>query len=710
MKISIFQFTLNRLFLLVLMIGLLCLAVVCYVLLNEERESTIKQWQMNTLQRSTSDTSSYYAGLIQGLVLGKGKDVQDTLNMAKRGEKALAIDIVSRAEITLPILETCEVDSIQSYFHQIPTCIEYTDASLIVYHELRSTGYSLGYLRKEIKIPKFGLFDNKRIFRGFAVVILCFILVNTSILFTLRRFFIRPIQSIIASLSRDHEKLANVANYAGIKEIQMLAKAMNEAFYAIENYQNEAKNLEYEAKVGKLVSQVAHDIRSPLAALNVAASMSSDLPEDKRIMIRSAVQRINDIANDLAYRGDAKSAREENLGTVTEKASVQLLSSLIDSLVSEKRLQYRARLNVVIQSALTKTSYGLFAKIQTVQFKRVLSNLVNNAVEAIDNSGLVTVDLKTNNNDEIEIVVTDTGGGIAADKMPQLMQKGVSDKKDGQGLGLYHAKQNIESWGGQIAISSQLGSGTAVTITLPKQTEPDWFVPELKIYQGTKVLILDDDNSIHQIWKGRFDSLGRPQELHHFSNGDALREWAKINPNPGALLILCDYEIIGSAESGLDVIKELGLADHTVLVTSRYEEKNVRDECEKLGIKLLPKNLAGFVPIHIKEIPQDLEYVLIDDSRLNRQTWEIMARRNKKQLITFERAKDFYDVMDKVNKDTKLYVDYNLGHGENGGVVSKKISEKGFSRIYLATGDSSLDVKSMPWLAGIHGKGVPFGR
>ncbi|MFH1357619.1 MAG: hypothetical protein ABII18_10875, partial [bacterium] len=56
--------------------------------------------------------------------------------------------------------------------------------------------------------------------------------------------------------------------------------------------------------ISKVASQVAHDIRSPLAALNMVTHDLKQLPEDERIIIRSAVQRIQDIANDLASKKD----------------------------------------------------------------------------------------------------------------------------------------------------------------------------------------------------------------------------------------------------------------------------------------------------------------------------------------------------------------------------------------------------------------------
>lgn len=495
-------------------------------------------------------------------------------------------------------------------------------------------------------------------------------------------------------------------------EVQKVIDGYNTLLNKLKESYEHVAEIQVDQKISKVASQVAHDIRSPLAALTVVTQELSEIPEDKRIMVRSAVQRISDIANDLADRGDqGKSDQTQNVES--DKTSVELLTSIIDSLVSEKRLQYRARLGINIAADLGEPSYGLFAKIQLAQFKRVLSNLVNNAVEAITDVGSVVVKLSQNKDYNVEISVADTGKGIAPENLDKLMQPGASfGKKDGQGLGLFHARESVESWDGRIEITS-CQTGTAVMITLPRQNEPDWFVPELFIYEKMTVIILDDDESIHQIWKSRFELATQISmasiEMHHFPNGDDLRKWrTKQNKISGPMLILCDYEILGSSETGLDIIKELRWQDYTVLVTSRFEEKHVSQQCKNLGIRLLPKNLAGFVPIKFKEIGQDLQYVLIDDSRMNRQMWELMAKRNQKKIATFERPKNFYDVAEKINKDVKLYVDLNLGHGKNGKDVTKEISEKGFKKIYLYTGEVSVDASQMPWLAGVVGKNVPF--
>ena len=64
-------------------------------------------------------------------------------------------------------------------------------------------------------------------------------------------------------------------------------------------------------------------------------------------------------------------------------STVQLLPCLIESLFTEKRIQYRSRLKVKIEADIGASAYGLFANIPSVDFKCVLSNLIDNAVDVL---------------------------------------------------------------------------------------------------------------------------------------------------------------------------------------------------------------------------------------------------------------------------------------------------------------------------------------
>jgi two-component system sporulation sensor kinase A len=136
------------------------------------------------------------------------------------------------------------------------------------------------------------------------------------------------------------------------------------------------------------------------------------------------------------------------------------------------------------------SSYGLFAEIESAEFKRVVSNLINNAAEAMDDKGTITLSV-TESNVRIQICCSDNGQGIPTEIIGKLTQRGESHgKAKGSGLGLYHAKSSVEKWGGALTLHSQVGKGTSVTISLPKAQAPLWFVPTLTVLERSTVVVL----------------------------------------------------------------------------------------------------------------------------------------------------------------------------------------------------------------------------
>ncbi len=349
----------------------------------------------------------------------------------------------------------------------------------------------------------------------------------------------------------------------------------------------------------EVYTQVAHDIRSPLAALEMLSKNVDDLSEERRLLVKSAVARIRDIANSLLNEN-----RKIQTGDRAEQEplTTELLPALIETLVTEKRIQYRSRLGIEIETVFSENSYGLFVQVQPVEFKRVLSNLINNSVESIQSAhGFVRI-LVEEDKGSIKICITDTGKGMPQELLSKIGTKGFTiGKQNGSGLGIYHAKKSVESWRGRLEIASVEGHGSTVSIKMPKQQAPSWFVPALNIGKEATVVIVDDDDSIHHIWTERLGYLAenlKPLNVHSFSTGAAAQSWI-LTEGRRALNLVClvDYEFIGQDETGLDLIDKCGIANDSVLITSRYEEKDILSRCEAMGVRLIPKGMAGFVPL-----------------------------------------------------------------------------------------------------------------
>ena len=514
---------------------------------------------------------------------------------------------------------------------------------------------------------------------------------------------IKPLHQLLSETNSSYPS----PEIAEVKTLSNKLSRMHSVMLENERQQSQINQLK---AVSSLSEQVAHDIRSPLSVLSSISQGIKANNEHERTMLRMAIQSINDIANDLS----AKSKMDRQ--NFVEKKEVILISALIDSLVSEKRIEHRSKMNLNLTAALNLGTYGLFVNVNPTTFKRVFSNLINNSIESFTAGGDVQLQLQSNEG-FVQILVKDNGKGIPTDKLDSIFERGKSfgkERKENSGLGLYHAKESIESWGGTITVESEVGVGTEFTITLPLAKQPDWFLGRIILKQDKQFVIIDDDQSIHEIWKNRLGEAGASvQQMQHFSSADSFEKWIHATDKSDRYLFLFDYELLGSKKTGLDLIEEFQLQDQAVLVTSRYEEPSIRERCQKIGLKLLPKSLAGYVPI-VKEasyvVPkQRVDCVFVDDNDLVRMNWERKAAEVGINILTFGNTTDFYAKLHLCDQDTVFFIDQHLNDGTYGLDTAKNLKQKGFHKIYMASGFDA-DELGVPKgiVKGCVGKKPPF--
>lgn len=255
----------------------------------------------------------------------------------------------------------------------------------------------------------------------------------------------------------DHLFLNKIRRFLKMDSMEIISKIEDRINHLEELISNQSKVLsdaKSKERLTQLSIQVAHDIRSPLTALETATHIRSSKPDDSNLLIKSAISRIRSIANDLLFQSKP----------LIDKTD---LMQSIKSIILEKKLEFSCYDDLRIDfSAEEDKSY--LALLNADELKRVLSNLINNSVEAMTGNGRIIIDLNEKNN-LINLSITDSGPGIKTDLLPKLTVQGASfGKESGLGLGLYHAKTTIELWQGTFLIESEEGHGTQITIRLPK--------------------------------------------------------------------------------------------------------------------------------------------------------------------------------------------------------------------------------------------------
>ena len=314
-------------------------------------------------------------------------------------------------------------------------------------------------------------------------------------------------------------------------------------------------SMELQAKESQVVlaAQVAHDIRSPLAALGAAAGVI-EMPAEQRALVEGAVKRMQGIADDLLQR-----YRVPGDTYVVSKPAVCQLNGLIKQVLAEKRLLYKEKKGVKIEFA--ESSGEMRALVEPKELQRLISNLVNNSMEALGKDGVVTVGLSAPG-EKVVIEVKDNGIGVTPEILAKLGRKGETHgKAGGNGLGLYHARTAVESWGGSLVLKSEPGKGMVVSIELPRAGQKAG---------GRMVVLLDDDMLVHMNWRIAAKAAG--VELKAYKTPEDFT--AGIKELPKDTVIYIDSEL-GNNVKGEDIAKDMhgkGFSDLT-MATGHDPEK-----------------------------------------------------------------------------------------------------------------------------------------
>jgi len=444
----------------------------------------------------------------------------------------------------------------------------------------------------------------------------------------------------------------------------------------------------------KITNQVVHDIRTPLTTLQMVIKYyKQDIPETARTALNEASTRITDVANDLLskYRN-----QDDETQTKEEQRQPIVVALTLLQLLTEKKYQYKEFPFKFTHDDFSPDSYFAFIKIKPSAFQRMISNLINNAVDALNEKtgGKIVLNLKVDN-DQVKIIIRDNGKGMPKEIADKIINNvAVTDgKKDGHGIGMKQVQETLQSNQGKLAINSEVGKGTEIILTFPRVKSPDWIVEEIALNKGDVVVILDDDASIHSAWNTRFAVYGENIQLKHFRLGEDAIEFINNYPAKDKLFLLADYELLKQELTGLHVIERTQL-QRSILVTSHFTNQVVRDLAAKIGVKILPKQLAPEVLIKVCEgnecivanIFKQIGFVIIEDYAPLADSLVMLAEKMGKTADRYYDPSSFLKNVTQYAKNTKIFIDYDLQSGVDGLELAKRLHEDGFICLYLFSG------------------------
>lgn len=219
----------------------------------------------------------------------------------------------------------------------------------------------------------------------------------------------------------------------------------------------------------EFVSNVSHELRSPLAAIRAmtetlqdGALNDTDTAQDFLTRILNDTQRMTTMVNDLLVLSRLESGQAPiHLAPVSLESVVAEIESRFDVSPDHERLKLETNVPDGIPLVMGEAD----------KLNQVLANLVENAVKVTGDGGLISI--SANATDRwVEVKVSDNGIGIAREHLPHVFERFYkvdrSRRDGGTGLGLAIVKHLVQAHGGDIKVESVEGEGSAFSFTLPR--------------------------------------------------------------------------------------------------------------------------------------------------------------------------------------------------------------------------------------------------
>ena len=296
---------------------------------------------------------------------------------------------------------------------------------------------------------------------AFTLVILLVIgLLASRVAGHLSRNLSRPLQELVGwtELIGRGEVLPNTPPRRGAPEFEVLRRRMREMAGELELGRARAIEAERASALRESARQVAHELKNPLTPIRFAVDrLRREAPPELAEtvdVLGTESERLERLARSFAQFGRLPEGPRAEVD-VGELARYTARATIPPEL--------EAHVDVAPDVPMIHGHHDALA--------RALSNVMLNAVDACKQGGRVGVRVRRarhDGGDGVEIVVSDTGCGIPADRLSRIWEPYFTSKTGGTGLGLAIARQTVLAHDGAVSASSAVGQGTEIRFVLPR--------------------------------------------------------------------------------------------------------------------------------------------------------------------------------------------------------------------------------------------------
>jgi PAS domain S-box-containing protein len=262
------------------------------------------------------------------------------------------------------------------------------------------------------------------------------------------------------------EIIGSVAIFEDITEKKALEKKLDMHMEQLEKLVLEQveqlKNSERLSAIGQTAGMIGHDIRNPLQAIfgdtYLLRKDVDSLPEGS--IKENMIESIAGIEENLSYINKVILDLQDYAKTPKPNLEVIVIGKILQETLSTVVVPKEVQVTLLIEDD------SLELKTDPTYMKRIMANLISNAIQALPNGGKISIGVKRSQ-DKALVSVKDTGQGIPLEVRDKIFTPLVTTKPKGQGFGLAVVKKLTEALNGNVTFESELGKGTQFNIELP---------------------------------------------------------------------------------------------------------------------------------------------------------------------------------------------------------------------------------------------------
>jgi signal transduction histidine kinase len=261
-------------------------------------------------------------------------------------------------------------------------------------------------------------------------------------------------------------------------ELRRLVEDFNQMAADLKRQRAELERTQRLEAWADMARQVAHDIKNPLTPIQLSAEHVQRVNIDRGRPLSPVLDEcVNAILSQVKLLRQISAEFSSFASSPTPRPETTAVPALIEEVVEPYRTGLSNRVQIDVQAPPDLPA----ATIDRTLFARALTNIIENAIHAMPAGGRLAITARTTDSQSaighpqsairdpqsLVVEITDTGVGMDQEALNKIFEPYFSTKATGTGLGLTIAKRNVELIGGTIAVHSERGVGTTVTITLP---------------------------------------------------------------------------------------------------------------------------------------------------------------------------------------------------------------------------------------------------